>query len=83
VGLTQYLVEDCEAKAFEIARRAAQNPALSNFAICSAISHVQNMSAFDASYLEAVVAGMVNTSPESSERLAAFANKTAPLVKPV
>jgi (methylthio)acryloyl-CoA hydratase len=83
VGLTQYLAEDCEAKAFEIARRAAQNPALSNFAICSAISHVQNMSAFDASYLEAVVAGMVNTSAESSERLAAFANKTAPLVKPV
>ncbi len=83
VGLSQYLVDDCEAKAFEIAHKAAENPALSNFAICSAISHVQNMSALDASYLEAVIAGMVNTSPDSRERLASFANKTAPLVKPV
>jgi (methylthio)acryloyl-CoA hydratase len=83
VGLSNYLVDDCEAKAFEIARKAAENPALSNFAICSAISHVQNMSALDASYLEAVLAGMVNTSADSRERLAAFANKTAPLVKPV
>ncbi len=83
VGLSSYLVDDCEAKAMELARKAAKNPALSNFAICSAISHVQNMSALDASYLEAVVAGMVNTSADSRERLAAFANKTAPLVKPV
>jgi (methylthio)acryloyl-CoA hydratase len=82
VGLAQYLVEDSEAKAMELARVAAQNPALSNFAICSAISHVQNMSAFDASYTEAMVAGLVNTSADSRERLAAFANKTAPLVKP-
>ncbi len=82
VGLSQYLVDDCEAKAFELARKAAENPALSNFAICSAISHVQNMSALDASYLEAVIAGMVNTSPDARERLASFANKTAPLVKP-
>jgi (methylthio)acryloyl-CoA hydratase len=83
VGLVQYLADDCEAKAMEIARTAAQNPVLSNFAICSAISHVQNMSALDASYLEAMVAGIVNTSADSRERLAAFANKTAPLVKPV
>ncbi len=59
VGLAQYLVEDSEAKAYEIARAAAQNPPLSNFAICSAISHMQNMSALDAAYAEAVVAGVV------------------------
>ena len=82
VGLCQYLVDDCEAKAFEIARIAAQNPPLSNFAICSAISHMQNMSPFDASYAEAVVAGIVNTQPASRERLAAFVNKTAARVKP-
>jgi (methylthio)acryloyl-CoA hydratase len=82
IGLAQYLAVDSETKAFEIARTAAQNPSLSNFAICSAISHVQNMSALDASYTEAVVAGIVNTSPASRERLAAFAGKTAPKVKP-
>ena len=35
------------------------------------------MSALDAAYAEAVVAGIVNTQPASRERLAAFANKTA------
>ena len=82
VGLCQYLVEDSEAKAMEIARAAAQNPPLSNFAICSAISHMQNMSALDAAYAESVVAGIVNTQPASRERLEAFANKTAARVRP-
>ena len=82
VGLAQYLVDDSEAKAQELARLAANNPPLSNFAICSAISHMQNMSALDASYAEAVVAGIVNTQPASKERLAAFANKTGARIKP-
>jgi len=82
VGLAQYLVEDSEAKALEIARAAATNPPLSNFAICSAISHMQNMSALDAAYAESVVAGIVNTQPDSRGRLEAFANKTAARVRP-
>ncbi|MCC5986774.1 MAG: crotonase/enoyl-CoA hydratase family protein [Pararhodobacter sp.] len=82
VGLAQYLVEDSEAKALELARTAAANPPLSNFAICSAISHMQNMSALDAAYAESVVAGIVNTQPASRGRLAAFADKSAPRVRP-
>ena len=82
VGLAQYLVEDSEAKALELARAAATNPPLSNFAICSAISHMQNMSALDAAYAESVVAGIVNTQPASRGRLEAFANKTAARVRP-
>ncbi|MBU2957341.1 crotonase/enoyl-CoA hydratase family protein [Paracoccus sp. 1_MG-2023] len=82
VGLCQYLVQDPEAKARELAERAAQNPALSNFAICSAISHMQNMSALDAAYAEAVVAGVVNTQDAARERLAAFAGGTAAKVRP-
>lgn len=83
VGLCQYLVEgSSEDKALELAKASAKNPPLSNFAICSAISHMQNMSALDASYAEAVVAGIVNTQPASRERLEAFANKTAARVKP-
>ncbi|WP_421849583.1 crotonase/enoyl-CoA hydratase family protein [Oricola sp.] len=84
VGLCQYLVDDSSFdKAMELARAAVQNPPLSNFAICSAISHIQNMSALDASYAEAVVAGIVNTQQASRGRLEAFANKTAARVKPV
>jgi enoyl-CoA hydratase/carnithine racemase len=82
VGLAQYLVEDSEATAFELARAAAENPPLSNFAICSAISHMQNMSALDAAYAESVVAGIVNTQPASRGRLEAFGNKTAARVRP-
>jgi len=83
VGLCQYLVSgSSEDKAYELARAAAQNPALSNFAICSAISHMQNMSPLDASYAESVVAGIVNTQPAARSRLEAFANKTAARVRP-
>jgi (methylthio)acryloyl-CoA hydratase len=82
VGLCQYLVEDSEAKAYELAQAAAQNPPLSNFAICSAISHLQNMSGLDAAYAESVVAGIVNTQPASRDRLAAFVDKSAPRVRP-
>lgn len=82
VGLAQYLVDDSEAKAMDLARAAAGNLPLTNFAICSAISHMQNMSALDAAYAEAVVAGVVNTQPAARERLEAFANKTAARVRP-
>ncbi len=83
VGLCQYLVEDNSfEKALELARATASVPPLSNFAICSAISHSRNMSSLDASYMEAFVAGVVNTQPASNERLAAFADKSAARVKP-
>ena len=83
VGLCQYLVEDdSDSRALEIARATAEVPALSNFAICSTISHTRNMSALDASYMEAFVAGVVNTQADAGDRLAAFADKTASRVRP-
>ncbi len=83
VGLAQYRVEGSSLdKAMDLAQRAAANLPLTNFAICSAISHLQNMSALDAAYAEAVVAGVVNTQPDARERLEAFANKTAARVRP-
>ena len=83
IGLAQYLVEgDSFDTALSLARRAAQNLPLTNFAICSAISHMNNMSALDASYAEAVVAGIVNTQPAARERLDAFAKGTGPRIRP-
>jgi enoyl-CoA hydratase/carnithine racemase len=82
VGLCQYLADDPLAKAQQIARAAASNPPLSNFAICSAISHMGNMSALDAAYAEAAVAGVVNTQQAARARLAAFADGTGPRIKP-
>jgi enoyl-CoA hydratase/carnithine racemase len=69
-------------KAMELAEQVAQNLPLTNFAICSAISHLNNMSGMDAAYAEAVVGGVVNTQPAARERLEAFANKTAARVRP-
>ncbi len=83
VGLVQYSVEGSSLEAaMDLARKAAQNLPLSNFAICSAVSHMQNMSAMDAAYAEAVVAGVVNTQPDARARLAAFADKSAARVRP-
>ena len=82
LGLAQYLVEDSLAHAIALARRCAENLPLTNFAICSAISHMQNMSALDAAYAEAVVAGVVNTDKDARGRLQAFADKTAARVRP-
>ncbi|NJM81709.1 MAG: crotonase/enoyl-CoA hydratase family protein [Tabrizicola sp.] len=83
LGFCQYLTEgSSEDLAMDVARKVAANLPLTNFAICSAVSHVQNMSALDASYAEAAVAGIVNTQPLARERLAAFANKTAARTRP-
>ncbi len=83
VGLAQYLVDGSSLDhAMALARRAAANLPLTNFAICSAVSHMQNMSALDAAYAEAVVAGIVNTQPDARARLQAFADKSAPRVRP-
>ncbi len=80
VGLCQYALDEDDSlpKAIEIARRASENPPLSNLAITSGISHIGNMPSTDAFFAEAFIAGITNTQPASRERLAAFANKTAP-----
>ncbi len=80
VGLCQYLVDrtDCLPKAIAIAKRAAENPPLSNFAITSAISRIGNMPATDGLFAEAFIAGITNTQEASKARLEAFSNKTAP-----
>ncbi len=84
LGLAQYIVEDGSSfdQAMDLGRKVAQNLPLTNFAICSAVSHMNNMSGMDAAYAEAVVAGVVNTQPAARERLEAFANKTAARVRP-
>lgn len=83
VGLAQYRTEGSSLdKAVELARAAARNLPLSNFAICSAIRHLDNLSALAAAYAEAVVAGVVTTLPEARARLAAFGDKTAARVPP-
>ena len=83
LGLAQYITDGSSFDmAMDLAAKVAANLPLTNFAICSAISHMQNMSGMDAAYAEAVVAGVVNTQPAARARLEAFANKTAARVRP-
>jgi len=82
LGLAQYICDDSFALALELAEKTAANLPLTNFAICSAVSHLNNMSALDAAYAEAVVAGVVNTQPAARERLEAFANKSGARIRP-
>ncbi len=83
VGLCQYLVDgSADDKAMQLASACAGNLPLTNFAICTAVSHVQNMSGLDAAYAEAAIAGVVNTQPAARERLAAFADKSAARTRP-
>ena len=83
LGLAQYITDGSSYEmALELADKAAQNLPLTNYAICSAISHLNNMSGMDAAYAEAVVAGIVNTQPAARARLEAFADKTAARIRP-
>ena len=83
LGLAQYREDGPSMdKAMDLATKIAQNLPLTNFAICSAISHLNNMSGIDAAYAEAVVGGVVNTQPAARARLAAFADKSAARVRP-
>ena len=84
LGLAQYIVEEGGSldRALALGGKVAQNLPLTNFAICSAVSHMKNMSGLDAAYAEAFVGGIVNTQPDARARLEAFANKTADRVRP-
>jgi (methylthio)acryloyl-CoA hydratase len=52
------------------------------FVVCLVVSYMQNMSALDAAYAEAVVVGVVSVWGAACGRLEVFANKTAARVRP-
>lgn len=84
-NLVQYLVPAGEALATaqEIARAAAQNAFLSNYAVINALPRIQDMAQDDGLFVESLVASFTQTSPEATERLQAFLEKRAtPLAVP-
>lgn len=78
-NLCQYVVPEGEARQFaiDLARKAAQNAEMSNYAIIHALPRVGDMSRSDGLFLESFVASMAASSPEAEERLNAFLNKKA------
>lgn len=78
-NLVQYVVEPGQAlaKATELAKRAAENSGLSNYAILNALPRIQDMSASDGLFVESIVSAFTANSPEAEERLQAFLEKRA------
>ncbi|MFG1495447.1 crotonase/enoyl-CoA hydratase family protein [Saccharospirillum sp. HFRX-1] len=76
-GLVQYRVEPNagDAKADELARTIASNSELSNWAMVSALSRIENMSSDDGLFTESLVAGITQTSPEVQARIGQFLNR--------
>ncbi|MFZ2099266.1 MAG: crotonase/enoyl-CoA hydratase family protein, partial [Oricola sp.] len=78
-NLAQYVVEpgQAKAKALELARAAATNAELSNYAVIHALPRIQDMAKEDGLFVESLMASFTATSPEAEERLRAFLEKRA------
>ena len=76
-NLVQYLVPAGAAldKAKALARTAAGNASLSNYAIINALPRIQDMAQDDGLFVESLVASFTQTSPEAAERLKSFLEK--------
>jgi enoyl-CoA hydratase/carnithine racemase len=78
-GISQYLVEpgDGLARAIEIARRAAANSSLSNFAMIQALPRIMEMGPDEGLFTEALMVGVAQSSRDAKKRLADFLEKRA------
>lgn len=78
-NLCQYVVPKGQARAHavELARKAAGNAAMSNYAIINALPRIQDMARGDGLFVESFVSAMTAAAPEAEERLRAFVEKRA------
>jgi enoyl-CoA hydratase/carnithine racemase len=77
LGLCHEIVSQGQsfARAMEIAKAAANHAPLSNYAIVTAISRINDMSTTDGLFTESLVAGIVQSGPEVHAGLAEFLQK--------
>jgi Enoyl-CoA hydratase/carnithine racemase len=82
-NLVQYVVETgtARAKAHELARIAASNAPISNYAVINALPRIQDMAKEDGLFVESFISSFTATSPEAEERLRAFLEKRVARVK--
>ncbi len=79
MGLTTYLVDAGQAfaKGLELARRVAQNAALTNFAVMHALPRIAEMAPQSGFAVEALMAAIAQADPEAKSRLKDFLEKRA------
>lgn len=78
-GASQYLVEDGAglAKAMELAKKAAGNAAMTNFAVINALPHIAEANPATGFFTESLMAAIAETTPEAQQRLRDFLEKRA------
>ncbi len=83
IGLAQYLVAEGAAfdKAFELAKRIAQNAPLTNYAIMHALPRIAEQSADHGLFTEALMSSIAQSAPEAKARVKAFLAGKAAKVK--
>ena len=84
VGFSQYLVEPGEglAKAVELARKAAGNAPMTNFALIHALPRIAESDPASGYLTEALMAAIAQGDDEAKRRLADFLEKRAEKVRP-
>ena len=78
-GISQYLVGEGEglAKAIELARKAAGNALMTNFAVLHAIPQIAESNPAAGFFTESLMAAIAETTPEAQKRLRDFLEKRA------
>ncbi len=74
LGISQYLVDAGQglAKAFELARRIAENAPLSNFAVMHALPRIADLSQSDGLFVESLMAAIAQGDEAAKQRVRAF-----------
>jgi len=84
LNLVHYLVAAGQAldQAKDIARRIANNPPMSNFAVTNGLSRIQDLSHDDGLFFEALMAAVTQASGDTQDRLKDFLEKRVGGVAP-
>lgn len=80
IGLSQYVVADGEGldKALELARAAASNSPITNYAILQVLPRTAEVSRHDAYLIESLMAGIASGSPQAKARMRSFLDRSRP-----
>jgi enoyl-CoA hydratase/carnithine racemase len=78
-NVVQYVVPkgEARARAIDLARRAAANASLSNYAVINALPRIAEMGPREGLFVESFIASLTATSPDAKHRLRAFLDKKA------
>lgn len=79
IGVVTYLTPagDAFEKALELARTAAENAPLSNYAIVNALQRIHDSGHEEGLFFESMIASFTQTTPDAAERLKEFIDKKA------